>query len=629
VAEGVLDGLVGGDDEGARPEAGVESKLSAEAFAAAVAADHAKYDPGVARATQAFLERQASLLKSQDDQLNAESDLRLSHLRSQSLEGRIRRVGQRVRVGMQIFVAVIATVIGLGLLVMLFDAFTSRSVVVNAFKAPSALAGRGLTGDVVASGVLDGLQKLQSATRTPTKILNTTSAWASDVKIEVPETGVSIGEISRLLHQRFGNDVHIDGDLIQTETGGLTLTVRGDGVPAKSFTGDADDLDELSTEAAEYIYGRSQPSEYAVYLQDANRMADEVAFTREASARATTETERATLAKYLADGYAGVNEPAKAVEQYRLVLTSLPHHSPFWWKTWADMLPELPFTDGEEGAWRDARRFLSEANAAPRNERPPPYDFGAAAQLVWDMPLELKANLADAERTGGAGVSSFSAGPVLADIYALMHDPEQEARAISRSDPNDYLTKAEAPLLEGYTALDKGDAAGAIAPLEAFAKIWRTDPNLKNYYVDTLCFLGLAYGLNGASAKAEAVFKEAGPWSLCYAFRADVLAHAGDVAGAQRTWSEGLRLAPDLPMIYLHRGRFELEHGDLNSAAADLSTASAKAPHFADPLKAWGDLLAREGQWKLALAKYDEALTYAPAWTQLHQARDAAARHPH
>jgi len=135
--------------------------------------------------------------------------------------------------------------------------------------------------------------------------------------------------------------------------------------------------------------------------------------------------------------------------------------------------------------------------------------------------------------------------------------------------------------------------------------------------------------LNGASAKAEAVFKEAGPWSLCYAFHGDVLAHAGDVAGAQRTWSEGLRLAPDLPMIYLHRGRFELEHGDLNSAAADLSTASAKAPHFADPLKAWGDLLAREGQWKLALAKYDEALTYAPAWTQLHQARDAAARHPH
>ena len=42
-----------------------------------------------------------------------------------------------------------------------------------------------------------------------------------------------------------------------------------------------------------------------------------------------------------------------------------------------------------------------------------------------------------------------------------------------------------------------------------------------------------------------------------------------------------------------------------------------------------GDLLGREGQWKLALAKYDEALKYAPVWAELLQARDAAARHPH
>ena len=37
-------------------------------------------------------------------------------------------------------------------------------------------------------------------------------------------------------------------------------------------------------------------------------------------------------------------------------------------------------------------------------------------------------------------------------------------------------------------------------------------------------------------------------------------------------------------------------------------------------------MLARQGQWRAALAKYDAALKYAPAWTQLHQARDAAAK---
>jgi tetratricopeptide (TPR) repeat protein len=126
--------------------------------------------------------------------------------------------------------------------------------------------------------------------------------------------------------------------------------------------------------------------------------------------------------------------------------------------------------------------------------------------------------------------------------------------------------------------------------------------------------------------EAEPVFKKGGAWSRCYAFHGDALAHAGDVAGAERVWAEGLKIAPDLPQVYLHRGVFELDHGDLKAAEADLSTASAKAPHYADPLKAWGDLLAREGQWKAALAKYDEALKYAPAWVELHQARDAAAR---
>jgi hypothetical protein len=46
------------------------------------------------------------------------------------------------------------------------------------------------------------------------------------------------------------------------------------------------------------------------------------------------------------------------------------------------------------------------------------------------------------------------------------------------------------------------------------------------------------------------------------------------------------------------------------------STASLnQAPHWADPLKAWGDVL----------AKYDEALKYAPNWKQLKEAREAAA----
>ncbi len=46
-------------------------------------------------------------------------------------------------------------------------------------------------------------------------------------------------------------------------------------------------------------------------------------------------------------------------------------------------------------------------------------------------------------------------------------------------------------------------------------------------------------------------------------------------------------------------------------------------------LKAWGDVLAKQGKTKEAIAKYDEALKYAPNWKQLKEARAALAKQTH
>jgi hypothetical protein len=619
VAEGVLGGVLGGDEEDREAGAAGEARLAAQAFAAGLATDQARNDPRVARAAEAFLNAQTAEVLEQ-------RALRLRHLHNQSREGKLRRAGQRIRLAMQVMTGLVLGLIGLGLLVMIYDAFTSRSVVVDAFKAPSALASRGLTGDVVASGVLDTLQKLQDATRASDKSLKTRGAWASDVKIEVPETGVSIGEIERLLHARFGHDLHIDGDLVQTDTGGLALTVRGDGVPAKTFTGGPGDLDKLTTQAAEYVYGSSQPLQYATYLEDANRYGDALAFLPGAFAHATSDVDRAKLANAWGNAYSGMYEPAKALEKHRLSIALAPRYSERWWITWGDIVGDVQYAVGEQAAWQESEALLRASANAPKRQRPALRVLSNPAQVVWDLPLMLASNLEDARAHGGAGTSATILGPQIADTYALMHDLQMAARYIASSDPDDPLTKAESLLLAGYAALDRADTAAAIPSLEAFYKAWLADPNLQFTYADNACFLGLAYGLSGRADDAEAVFRRGGPWSRCYALHGDALAHAGDVAGAQRVWAEGLRIAPDLPMIYLHRGLFEMSRGDLKNSDIDLSTAHAKAPHFADPLKARGDLLAREGRWNEALTSYDEALRYAPAWAELRQARDAAAR---
>jgi hypothetical protein len=54
--------------------------------------------------------------------------------------------------------------------------------------------------------------------------------------------------------------------------------------------------------------------------------------------------------------------------------------------------------------------------------------------------------------------------------------------------------------------------------------------------------------------------------------------------------------------------------------------ANEKGSHWVDPLKAWGDVLAKQGHRQEALAKYDAALKYAPNWKQLKEARAAAAK---
>ncbi len=622
MAEGELGGLLGGEDEAVEIDAAVEARSGAEGFASALAADHAKYDPVVAAAAADFLRDQSRLLRAQTEELGEQRTLRFSHLVSQEREGGIRRAGQRIRVGMQAFVALVVGLIAIGVVVMVMDAFTSRQVVLDAFKAPPALASRGVTGDVVAEGVLDTLRKLQDATRSPDKALSATGAWASDVKIDVPETGVSLGEIIRLLHQRFGHDLHIDGELTLTGAGGLELTVRGDGVPAAAFAGGPDDLAKMTVQAAEYVYGRSQPRQYASYLINSGRYPEAVSFVQGAFPRAASDDQRARLANTWANAYAAMFQPAPAIEKYRLAMSFAKPHSDGWWKSWGNLVGAVSAARGEEAGWREGNALTREAAAHGPVRRT---YLANPAQLTWDLPLLLASELDDAKRNSGAGASTIITGPALADTYALMHDFGQAQRFMASSDPNDVTTKAEALLLQGYAAIERGDYGAAVPPLESFDKAWAADPNLQYTYNTGPCTAALAIGMSGRVKEAEAIFSRI-RWSFCYAYWGDVLAHAGDADGAAKIWAEGQRVAPDLAAVPLHRGLHELSLGQMRAAEADVAAASAKSPHWADPLKAWGDVLAREGQWKAALGKYDEALKYAPAWAQLKAARADAAK---
>src|ERR1700704_5248331 len=148
MAEELLGGILGAGEEDQPEVEGPDPLIATEAFAAAVAARLSGNDPGVARETEEFLRHQSHLLKIQAEHLVDEHALRVTHLRNQLEEEGVRWFSLRLRIAFQIFVALVATVLGLGVLVLLRDAFTSRRVVIDPFHAPPGLAERGIDGTV-------------------------------------------------------------------------------------------------------------------------------------------------------------------------------------------------------------------------------------------------------------------------------------------------------------------------------------------------------------------------------------------------------------------------------------------------------------------------------------------------
>ena len=136
-----------------------------------------------------------------------------------------------------------------------------------------------------------------------------------------------------------------------------------------------------------------------------------------------------------------------------------------------------------------------------------------------------------------------------------------------------------------------------------------------------ICFSAPVYEKTGQSAKVDDALAAVGPLTLvdCYRFKADVLDLRGNWSAAQEWYAKAVNLAPSIPSGYYSWGVALAKHGDLAGAEAKLKDANHKVPHWADPLKAWGDVLAKQGRPKEALTRYEEALGTLPVGLSLRK----------
>jgi len=584
--------------------------------AAALAADNANSDPELAREAAAYFRRQSHLVEIQTEHLHEQRAVSLQLLK-------LKRLDVRLKVGLQLFVVLFASVIGIIGAMFLHDAITSRSVIIEPFEVSPSLSAKSFSGKIVAAEILDKLNQIQAATQGTTEKTALTSAWDRDIRIEVAETGLSVGELLRVLRERFGHDIRIDGVLLETPTSGLVLTVRGSNVVPKTFSGSVADFPELTRDAADYLYSQARPALWATYLASNGRNAEAIEVARSAIHR-TDPVERARLFDMWSNA---VGDSGGSLQEALSLAQEAVRLNPADWGAHNDLQQWLITLGQEEASYRAGNKMRELAGGRPG--RAPEIQYNYWDMLTGNVLAAMAVLTADINDTGGAGTNFGPGAPWLAWMQALLHDPDAAQFTLTnfQDDHRFKMPSAVLHMAQATIADELGETAHAAEEWQAFAKEYK-QPEVANVLGSPICFVAPALERAGRHSDADASLADSAKLTFvdCYRFRGEILDSRGDWAGAQEWYEKAVKLAPDLPAGYYSWGLALARHGDRAGAEAKLRDAHQRGPHWADPLKAWGDVLVKQGETREALRKYEEALNYAPNWKQLKESHDAAAK---
>lgn len=580
-------------------------------------------DPGSAAVAVALARKRSGA--NQDERLDAFLDehtrmlrLQMEHLHEErALHHRrlgLNYFGDRLRIGLHLLGIAFGLIVVVGLCAMVWQAREDHGLVVEAFSVPPDVSQRGLTGHVVAAQVLDKLAALQAATASERPAQTYENNWGEDLKVEIPETGVSIGELSRYLRQWLGHQTRISGEVFRTPTG-LTITARTGANVGDSFSGGEADLNRLLQQSAEAIYRRTQPYRFAFYLYQHGR-SDEGLADFIALADGPAGADRLYADHVLSTDLMDRGDVPGAIARAEDAVKTAPDSGIAWdgmgetqrslghdQAALASFERAIPLTrhssDAELGSWLAWQLgYVAEYHG----------DFQASARFYQRVsPILMISRLGldhDASATDAASARAHAAS-------AKADDP-------ARSNLLDQQLIADIALGRWPQAISAGQAVEAFL-VTSPVPLYSQKERLKR----ALAYFAYAKAMTGDMAGAQAMVATT-PLDCynCVRMRGRIALAGRDFPGAERWFAEAVRQAPSIPMAYSDWGDALLAKGDVAGAIAKFRIAHQNGPHFADPLKGWGNSLARQGKLSDAVTKYDEALKYAPAWPELQNARE-------
>ena len=518
-----------------------------------------------------------------------------------------------------------------GVCLMVWDAAHSNGLLIEPFSVPPDMAAKGLNGQVIASQVQDRLTEMQARSLSFRPARSYANNWGNDIKVEIPETGVSIGEFRRFLRDWLGHDIHIMGEVWHTDSG-VAVSSRTGGERGATFTGSASELDSLVQKAAEHVFSQTQPYRYASYVRNQLRIEESRAIYQ-ALTRNSSREEQAWAWQGLATlpGPGGSSD-RDAVRNLRRAIAIYP-----------DYILGHTSLAGSESNMGHGEIALAEtrlaSNLLSRSSIPDidaPFiplqratqasrqsfllgDFaGAAAAARAGLELPDQANQHDLLRRTVWHALALLHESTAARAFSSQIPPPTTPASVGRRHAARLLPEAAAGNWNAVLAL----APSSIQGIEEASHHTITGPAFDRR--DTIMtqvypWLALAKAKLGDYAGAQAAIAPTpGDCFDCLRVRGMIAAEARQWAEADRWFARAVHEGPSLPFAYTDWGRSLLAYGQPDAAIAKFKLASQKGPRFADPLEFWGEALMAKNLSHRALAKFAQAEKYAPNWGRLH-----------
>ncbi|HEX4079469.1 MAG TPA: hypothetical protein VHX61_11435 [Rhizomicrobium sp.] len=515
------------------------------------------------------------------------------------------------------FALAIGGVVVVGIIAALFwDAWSSRSVIIESFDVPASFVAQGISGKVVASELLDRLKSFQDSTRTDQEKRAVQDAWSNTIELQIPEAGISIAELEALLHRWLSRDEHITGSVVE-DGGNIVFAIRGDRFAARSFAGPRGQLHALAVKAAEYVYGGSEPYLFCVYLQNQGRDQEVVEVARQ-SFQSASRSDKPLLLNVWANSLSNLGRYREGLDKTREALRLKPD----FWMGYDGMMGVLSSLGQEEALVQTGRDMERRAwRGSWFAARVPAVYWENLDYRLEDWPAFQREIADDMAKSGGHGTGIDEEAPIDAEALVRMHDWHGADLELETTPAagQDHFIGAQSAFVRGIIALDRGEAVQAL-------RFFRATDALATKYSDVAadlgspwsCWLALAETYAGVAQNADADIARGGHLVDCYRFKGDIADRRGDWPGAQKDYAAAVALAPSIPSSDQSWGEALARHGMRDAAIAKFALAHAKGPHWADPLERWGESLAAEGKLEDALTKYNQAAVAAPNWGRLY-----------